>query len=119
MRVGLLGGLEVLDDADADVAVAGANLRGLLAMLALHAGRAVPGYRLVGALWADDRPAAVRDRLQGLVSKLRRSLGSAELVAMRGSGSALEVPAAAVDVHRYEQLVAAGRAAAADGDLSE
>src|SRR5690606_25500605 len=37
--------------------------------------------------------------------------------AMRGDGYALELPAEAVDVHRFEQLVAAGRAAAADGDL--
>ena len=118
MRVGLLGGLEVLDDDERDVVVAGAKLRALLAVLALHAGRVVPAEQIVDALWGEHPPAAVRNGLQGLASKLRRALGSAELVAMRGGGYALELPPEAVDVHRYEQLVAAGRAAAADGDPS-
>ena len=50
----------------------------------------------------------MRNGLQGLASKLRRTLGSADLVAMRGGGYALELPADAVDVHRFEQLVADG-----------
>lgn len=115
MRVGLLGGLEVLDDDDRVVAVAGTKLRTLLAALALQPGRTVPADQLVDALWGDDPPLAVRNGLQGLVSKLRRTLGSTELVAMRGSGYALELPAGAVDVHEFEQLVAEGRAAAAAG----
>src|SRR5687768_8721002 len=117
MRVGLLGGLEVFDGQGRAVEVAGAKLRGLLALLALHAGRVVPTEQLIDALWGDDPPAAVRNGLQGLASKLRRTLGSADLVAMRGDGYALELPAEAVDVHRYEQLVSAGQVAAARGDL--
>ena len=118
MRIGVLGGLEVLDDHDQDVVVAGAKLRALLAVLALQVGRVVPTEQLVDALWGEEPPAAVRNGLQGLASKLRRTLGSADLVAMRGGGYALELPADAVDVHRYEQLVSAGQAAAAEGDLS-
>lgn len=117
MRVGLLGDLEVLDDDGCDVPVAGAKLRALLAVLALDVGRVVPADRLVEALWGEDPPAAVRNGLQGLVSKLRRTLGAADLVAMRGGGYVLEVPVEAVDVHRYEELVAAGRLAAAAGEL--
>jgi predicted ATPase/DNA-binding SARP family transcriptional activator len=117
MRVGLLGGLEVFDD-EREVVVAGAKLRSLLALLALHVGRVVPTDQLVDGLWGEDPPAAVRNGLQGLASKLRRTLGSADLVAMRGGGYVLELPADAIDVHRYEQLVAAGHAAAAGGDLS-
>src|SRR5436189_2373964 len=116
MRVGLLGGLEVLDDDERDVAVAGAKLRALLAVLALHEGRVVPAEQIVDALWGENPPAAVRNSLQGLVSKLRRALGSTELVAMRGGGYALELPPEASDVHRYEDLVAAGHKASADGD---
>jgi len=117
MRVGLLGELEVLDGRGRAVEVAGAKQRGLLAVLALQAGRVVPTEQLIDALWGEEPPAAVRNGLQGLASKLRRTLGAAELVAMRGDGYALELPAEAVDVHRFEQLVAAGRGAAADGDL--
>ena len=69
MRVGLLGGLEVLDDDGHDVPIAGAKLRALLAMLALHAGRVVPTEHLIDALWGETPPAAVRNSLQGLASK--------------------------------------------------
>jgi predicted ATPase/DNA-binding SARP family transcriptional activator len=114
MRVGLLGGLEVFDDDGREVVVTGAKLRALLALLALHAGRVVPTEQIVDALWGENPPAAVRNGLQGLASKLRRALGSGDLVVMRGGGYALELPPGAVDVHRYEELVAAGRAAATD-----
>src|SRR5437763_1668242 len=119
MRVGLLGGLEVVDDGGRPVEVAGAKLRSLLALLALHAGRVVPAEHLIDALWGEDPPAAVRNGLQGLASKLRRTLGSADMVAMRGAGYALELPADAIDVHRYERLIAAARAATQQGDLAE
>jgi predicted ATPase/DNA-binding SARP family transcriptional activator len=117
MRIGLLGGLEVRDD-ERDVVVAGAKLRALLAVLALNVGRVVPAEQIIDALWGENPPAAVRNGLQGLASKLRRTLGSADLVAMRAGGYSLELPPEAVDVHRYEQIVAAGRAAEADGDPS-
>ena len=110
MRVGLLGELEVLDDDGNDVIVAGAKLRALLAVLALHVGRVVPAEQLVDALWGEDPPAAVRNGLQGLASKLRRALGSADLVVMRGDGYVLDLPPDAIDVVRFEQLAAEGRA---------
>jgi DNA-binding SARP family transcriptional activator len=50
--------------------------------------------------------------LQALASKLRSALGSTDLVVMRGGGYALALPADAVDLHRYESLVAVARAAA-------
>ena len=117
VHVGLLGGLEVLDG-DRDVAVPGTKLRTLLAVLALHPGRVVPAEQLVDVLWGEDPPAGVRNSLQGLVSKLRRVLGAGGLVAMRGSGYVLDLPPDAVDLHRFERLVADGRAAAAAGDLA-
>src|SRR6478736_991485 len=117
MRVGLLGTLEVLDDGGGETTIAGAKLRSLLAVLALHVGRVVPTEQLVHALWGDEPPAASRNGLQGLASKLRRTLGAVDLVTMRGGGYALELPADAIDVHRYEQMVAAGQKAAAGGDL--
>jgi DNA-binding winged helix-turn-helix (wHTH) protein len=113
MHIALLGELEVLDDDMRDIVVTGAKLRALLAVLALHAGRAVPADQLVDALWGGDPPIAVRNGLQGLISKLRRALGSPSLVAMRGGGYALDLPPEAIDVLRFEQLVAEGRATAA------
>ena len=112
MRIALLGELEVRGDDDRPVVVTGAKQRALLAVLALQAGRAVPAEQLVDALWGDDPPPAVRNGLQGLVSKLRRALGSTGRVAMRSGGYVLDLPPDAIDVHRYEHLVAEGRAAA-------
>jgi len=116
MQIALLGELEILDDEKAVVVVTGAKLRALVAVLALHAGRAVPADQLVDALWGEDPPSAARNGLQGLVSKLRRALGSSSLVAMRGGGYVLDLAPEAVDVHRFEQLVSAGRTAAVDGN---
>src|SRR3954468_16906756 len=118
MRIGLLGALEVLDDDGREVAVAGPKLRALLAVLALHRGRVVPTEQLIDALWGEHPPNEVRNGLQGLASKLRRTLGAAEVVAMRGAGYALELPAEAIDVHRFEDLVASARAAVASHDLA-
>src|SRR3981081_2344444 len=118
MLVGLLGGLEVLDDEGREVVVAGPKLRALLAVLALQPGRVVPAEQLIDALWGDNPPTEVRNGLQGLASKLRRTLGSTDLIAMRGAGYALELPADAIDVHRFEGIVAAARAAVVDDDLS-
>src|SRR3954471_9711682 len=114
----MLGGLEVVDDEKGDVVVAGPKLRTLLAVLALQPGRVVPADQLIDALWGEDPPTEVRNGLQGLVSKLRRALGSTDIVSMRSAGYALELPANAVDVHRYEQMVSSARAATVDGDLN-
>ena len=116
MNIALLGELEVLDAENESVLLTGAKLRSLLVVLALHAGRVVPGDQLIEALWGQDPPLAVRNGLQGLVSKLRRALGSTDLVVMRAGGYVLEVPQETVDVHRYELLVSEGRAAAVGGD---
>src|SRR3954467_10467794 len=113
MRVGLLGGLEVRDDDDRTVVVTGAKLRALLAVLALHVGHVVPADQIVDALWGEDPPAGVRNGLQGLASKLRRALGSTDLVASRGGGYVLDLDADVVDVFRYERLGARGHTAAA------
>ena len=113
MRIGLLGELEVLDEEGNDLAPAGAKLRALLAVLALHVGRVVPAEQLIDALWGEEPPAAVRNGLQGLVSKLRRALVAADLVVMRGDGYALELAPDAIDIVRFEPRAAEGRASAA------
>jgi predicted ATPase/DNA-binding SARP family transcriptional activator len=117
MRIGLLGQLELHDDQGNEITIAGAKLRALLAILALHAGRVVAAEQLIDALWGEEPPAAVRNGLQGLASKLRRALGASDLVVMRGDGYALDLPPEAIDVGRFEQLAADGRGRAAAGDL--
>src|SRR3954453_24055783 len=117
MRIGLLGELEVSDADGHAVTLAGPKLRALLAILAVHVGRVVAAEQLIEALWGENPPTEVRNGLQGLVSKLRRAMGSPDLVVMRGDGYALQLTPDDVDVGRFEQQVAEGRRLAATGAL--
>lgn len=84
MHIELLGGLEVLDDQS-----------GLWWWPERSSGPSWPCWPCTRVEWSQrsfsstrfgvqDPPAGVRNGLQGLASKLRRALGSADLVAMRG-----------------------------------
>ncbi|MEN3358815.1 MAG: hypothetical protein V7637_2797 [Mycobacteriales bacterium] len=115
MQVGILGPLEVRRDGAA-VDVDGGRLRALLARLALDAGATVSTTSLVEAVWGHDTPADPANALQTLVSRLRRSLGDAGLVRQAPGGYRLAVQPDAVDAHRFERLVRAGRAAVGAGE---
>jgi len=108
VAVTLLGELRVRRDG-APVEVPGSRLRGLLALLALNAGRPVDPAGLVGALWPEVLPGDPTNALQSLVSRLRRALGVAEVVTQTASGYRLAVAPDDIDVHRFERLAAAGR----------
>ena len=108
VAVTLLGELRVRRDG-APVEVPGSRLRGLLALLALNAGRPVDPAGLVGALWPEVLPGDPTNALQSLVSRLRRVLGVAEVVTQTASGYRLAVAPDDIDVHRFERLAAAGR----------
>src|SRR3954453_20082767 len=119
MDVRLLGGMEVIDDEGNPLSVQGARLRTLFALLALDSGRVVSTDQLIEDVWGDDAPASVANALQALVSKLRKSLGSGDIVAMRPPGYVLVIEPEAVAVHRLDRLTADGRAAAALGELDD
>ncbi|MFI7602485.1 BTAD domain-containing putative transcriptional regulator [Actinoplanes sp. NPDC049681] len=84
--------------------------RGVLALLALAEGRVLSTERLIDGLWAGGPPAAPRARVQGLVSSLRRKIGS--VLITRDPGYLLALPPGACDVARCEML--ARRAASAE-----
>jgi predicted ATPase/DNA-binding SARP family transcriptional activator len=115
VKVRLLGTLEVYDDLDVPVALPGAKLRALMAELALRPGQLVPADRLIEDLWGAEAKATTANSLQGLVSRLRRSLPAGMLVT-RPPGYVLDVAVEAVDIGRFEQLGAEGRKALAEGD---
>lgn len=104
----LLGPLEVAVDGHR-VELPRQKPRLLLAILSMHAGEVVPRDRLIDELWTEAPRTAVGS-LQNFVSDLRRVLG-ADVVATRPGGYSLDVDPDAVDVHRFERLVAEGRAA--------
>ena len=88
-------------------------------VLALQPGRVVAAEQLIDEVAGRQiRPRRCATGFRGSRRSLRRSLRSADLVAIRGAGYSLELPAEAIDVHRYEELVATARDAAAGGDLN-
>ena len=115
MEIRLLGALEVLDDGGDLVGVSGAKLRSLLAALAIRPGQVVSSDRLIEELWGEEAPSTAPNSLQALVSKLRRALPD-QVVVTRAPGYVLEVDTQHVDVGRFAELAAAGRAALAAGD---
>ncbi len=112
MWIGLLGAVEVRPDGTgcAPVPLGGLRLRGLLARLALDAGRPVPVPALVDDLWGDLPPGGAANALQALVSRLRRAVGT-DVVGTVAGGYRLAVPADAVDAARFGELVTAASGA--------
>jgi predicted ATPase/DNA-binding SARP family transcriptional activator len=116
VRVALLGPIRVEDHNGTPIDIGGARLRMLLARLATDAGRTVPAEALIAGLWGDDPPADAPNALQSLVSRLRKVLRGAEVgLGSASGGYRLEVDAADVDAHRFEELAARGRRELAAG----
>jgi DNA-binding SARP family transcriptional activator/tetratricopeptide (TPR) repeat protein len=110
VRFGLLGVVEAhLGDEPVDLGHA--RQRWVLAALLVDANRPVPIDRLTERVWADERPYRARRLLASYVSRLRRNLVVAGVDIRHGPGGYLiSVPARAVDVFRFRELIARARA---------
>jgi predicted ATPase/DNA-binding SARP family transcriptional activator len=103
------------------VPIGGRQVRVLLTLLALDAGRVVPAGTLVSGLWPDEQPTDPPNALQTLVSRLRATLrgaGCEGLIESNAQGYRLAVPPEAVDVLAFQAMAALGRRALADGDAA-
>ena len=89
--------------------------RALLAVLVLHAGKAVSGDALAEALWGDDQPKSAANLLQGYVSQLRKALGS-DVIQTRPGGYVLVADSDCIDAVRFERMVKEARGARAQTD---
>jgi DNA-binding SARP family transcriptional activator len=108
--LGVLGPLEVTDDAGAPVDVGGRQPRLVLAALVAAGGRPVSPDALIELLWPDRPPASAAGTLQTYVSRLRRALGhvgDAPLV-LDQAGYHLDLAAHTVDTQCFEELASAG-----------
>ena len=103
VRIGVLGTV------DGPSGLSGVRLRGLLARLALDAGRPVSTATLVDGLW-EVPPENAANALQALVSRLRRVLAG-ELVVTEPGGYRLAVDPCSVDAVAFEALVTEARSA--------
>ncbi|MFI2367877.1 ATP-binding protein [Streptomyces sp. NPDC018833] len=113
----VLGTAQALRPDGTAAPLSGARLRALLAALAAAAGRAVSPGELAAQVWGDaaDPPADEHAALQALVGRLRRTLGRDAVVSEPG-GYRLAASRDAVDLFRFERLVAQGTAALDAGD---
>jgi predicted ATPase/DNA-binding SARP family transcriptional activator len=110
VRIGVLGPLAVWGADGSPVDVRGLRLRGLLARLALDAGRPVGVETLVNALWGTEAPSA--NALQSLVSRLRATLPATDSGVSVQSGPAgytLTIAPESVDALQFEDVVRTGR----------
>jgi predicted ATPase/DNA-binding SARP family transcriptional activator len=122
LRIGLLGPLQVRDGAGRTVPVGGRQLRVLLILLALEAGRVVPSGSLADQIWPEEPPANPGNALQTLVSRLRAELRRASLdhvIESHPAGYRLAVRPDAVDALVFEALAARGRRTLATGHPRE
>jgi DNA-binding SARP family transcriptional activator len=108
MEFRILGPLEVADG-DGLRPLGGPKQGTVLANLVLRVNQIVDSDRLIGEVWGDEPPPAVRSTLRGYVSHLRKALGPG-LVEHSSGGYVLRVERSAIDAVRFEALVAEGRA---------
>jgi YVTN family beta-propeller protein len=111
----ILGSLEVRDDEGRELTLGAGRQRALLAFLLLHENEPVTTDRLIDELWGEHAPSTAAKVIQNHVSQLRRALGDSRLATL-GHGYVLEVEPGALDLDRFESLVAEGSAALAHGD---
>jgi DNA-binding SARP family transcriptional activator len=116
MRFGILGPLDVRTDEGIPVDPGGPRPRALLTLLLLDAGRTVSTRGLTDGLYGAEPPAGAANALQSQISRLRRRLAPHTEVEATPSGYRVASPPETVDVHRFEHLSAAGRAALSAGD---
>ncbi|SDH11390.1 DNA-binding transcriptional activator of the SARP family [Lentzea fradiae] len=112
----LLGPMEVRLGGSPVVLRAGKH-RALLATLLLRPDRVVPVTEIVEHVWGGTPPARTRGTVQTYVMRLRAALGDPALIETAADGYRMRVDPLSVDVHRFADAAARGRAAAASGDL--
>src|SRR5262245_53450408 len=109
MDFAILGPLRV-SGPDGAIELKAPKQRALLATLLLsYREEAVSSARLIDVLWDEDPPATATKALQVHMSQLRRALGEGNPIATRSNGYAIEIEPGALDLDRFETLVAKAR----------
>ncbi|CAL9327123.1 Transcriptional regulatory protein EmbR (plasmid) [Streptomyces sp. enrichment culture] len=126
MKIRILGPLAI-----APIGTVSARLapkpRKILALLLLNANRIVSTASLMTELWGETPPKSATTTLQTYVLHLRKALGALwdvelpdiakNVLTTHTNGYMLSVPPGTVDLHVYDELVAAGRRAMDEGEI--
>ena len=113
----ILGSLEVRNERGS-VALGGVKPRAVMAVLLLHANEPVSAERLALALWGEEAPSNAVKTVQVHISRLRKALGDAGVIATTPAGYRLRVRPGELDAGRFELLVEEGRRALAAGQVN-
>ncbi|MEW1549985.1 AfsR/SARP family transcriptional regulator [Streptomyces tsukubensis] len=121
VRLSLLGPLEVTRGPDV-LSLGGPRRRAALGCLLLRCNEVVPASRLISALWGAGAPPSARKAVQNVVWHLRTALSAADgstgpRLLTRPPGYLLRAGTDEVDLLRFQELAARGRALCADGLL--
>jgi len=101
----ILGPLRVVG-AHGHLDLRGAKRRGLVALLAVHAGEWLSLDRIVDELWGDQTAGGARNTVQTYVSQLRRTFDDIEATIPNRDGCyRLDIPLDSLDSWRFEQRV--------------
>ncbi|MEU3355937.1 BTAD domain-containing putative transcriptional regulator [Streptomyces sp. NPDC037389] len=114
----VLGPLEAVADGR-PLPLGGPKQRTLLATLLVNANTAVSADRLCDEIWGESPPASAHANVRSYVAALRRVLGPAsgeDRLSLGHRGYQLRVDPDELDLYRFEDLMARGRAALAEGD---
>jgi DNA-binding SARP family transcriptional activator/tetratricopeptide (TPR) repeat protein len=117
MLLTVFGSVSVLTDGERR-SVPRAQTRGVLAHLALNAGRTVTRDGLTEAMWGGAEPSTARTQIHNAVAVVRRTLVECrqdDVLVSTTSGYRLDVDPLEVDALRFEGLLSAARVAVADG----
>jgi len=116
----VLGPIEVIDDGRR-LAVASGRQLAILAVLVMHANRAVSAERIIDEIWGEAPPESGAKTVAFHVSRLRDALEPGRprgqpngVLATEPAGYVLRVAPDQVDVVRFERLIAEGRSRLAD-----
>src|SRR4051812_49922332 len=113
LQVRLLGPVEVWEGGRR-VPLGGTRPLAVLSALVVHLGHVLSTERLVDCVWDEEAPATAGALVATHVSAVRRALakvGEAEVIRTRPPGYVAELAPSQVDARRFEDLLAAGRAA--------
>lgn len=115
----ILGPIEVVNSGVA-VTLGGPRHRVLLASLLVYPGEVVPADRLIDVLWGSAVPKSATEMLYVRISELRKLLRAgqperADVLVTQPPGYVLRVSPDELDARCFEQLVASGQQALADG----
>ena len=119
MEFRILGPLEIVVDSER-LELGGPRQQIVVAALLLSANRVVTMDRLLDAIYGDDLPPTSRAQAQIAISSLRRLFaahGHDGVITTRDRGYVIRVERGQLDAQRFEELVAAARAARQEDNL--